>query len=266
MMGAAPHLTSSIPVAAAIAGIESAEYKKALASFSGQVTNVGGPLGLQKLTTDVLAATQHMQDRSAELESELHVAKDEIGQLTRDLEQTRAEANTDQLTGIANRKNFDNCLRNAAMEAMKSGEKLSLIMADVDHFKKFNDTWGHQLGDQVLKLVAATLQSCVKGQDTTARYGGEEFVIVLPRTDINGAMSLAKNIHRAVKSKKLVKRSTGEDVGHVTMSFGVAEFEPGEGLENFVNRADAALYAAKDAGRDRVLPAAPSNDRLKEIA
>jgi len=236
-------------------GIETAEYKKALASFSGQVSDVGEPLMLQKLTTDVLAATQHMQDRSAALESELHVAKDEIGQLTRDLEKTREEANTDQLTGIANRKNFDNSLRNAAMEAMESGDKLSLIMGDVDHFKKFNDTWGHQLGDQVLKLVAGTLRSCVKGQDIPARYGGEEFIVLLPNTDVKGGMSLGEIIRQAVKSKKLVKRSTGEDVGHVTMSFGVAEFEPGESLETFVNRADAALYAAKSAGRDCVLPA-----------
>ena len=108
---------------------------------------------------------------------------------------------------------------------------------------------------KVLKLVAGTLRSCVKGQDIPARYGGEEFIVLLPNTDITGGMSLGEIIRQAVKSKKLVKRSTGENVGHVTMSFGVAEFEPGEGLETFVNRADAALYAAKAAGRDCVLPA-----------
>ena len=102
------------------------------------------------------------------------------------------------------------------------------MLLDIDHFKRFNDTWGHQTGDQVLRLVAMTLKSNIKGKDMAARYGGEEFAAILPETDLEGAMIVADNIRKAVQAKELLKRSTNEKLGRITASFGVAMYQPGD--------------------------------------
>ncbi len=102
------------------------------------------------------------------------------------------------------------------------------MLLDIDHFKKFNDTWGHQTGDQVLRLVAMTLKSNIKGKDIAARYGGEEFAAILPETDLEGAVIVADNIRKAIQAKELLKRSTNEKLGRMTASFGVAMYRPGD--------------------------------------
>ena len=126
-------------------------------------------------------------------------------------------------------------------------------MCDIDHFKLFNDTWGHQTGDQVLRLVGHCLSENVKGRDTAARYGGEEFVVILRQTGLDSAVSLANQIRANVESKKLVKRSTGDILGTITISIGVAQLHPGESPSSLIERADTCLYAAKNAGRNRVM-------------
>src|SRR5690606_26359339 len=130
---------------------------------------------------------------------------------------------------------------------------LCLMIIDIDHFKSFNDTYGHQTGDQVLRLVAMTLKSNIKGQDLAARYGGEEFVAILPSTDIEGAVIVAENIRRAIQAKQLLKRSTNEKLGRITASFGVAAYQSGDTAGMLIERADRCLYAAKHAGRNRVV-------------
>ena len=127
-----------------------------------------------------------------------------------------------------------------------------LMLVDIDHFKRFNDTWGHQTGDQVLRLVAMTLKSNLKGKDMAARYGGEEFAAILPATDLEGAVIVADNIRKAVQAKELLKRSTNEKLGRITASFGVAAYHPGDTPSSLIDRADRCLYAAKHAGRNRV--------------
>ncbi len=162
------------------------------------------------------------------------------------------EALTDALTGIPNRKSFDMRLRVAAREARENEEPLSLLFADIDHFKHFNDTFGHQIGDQVLRLVARTLTDSVKGRDTPARHGGEEFAIILPQTPLNAARIVADQIRLGLMRRRLVGRDRRDNYGSVTLSFGAAEYRPGESLTTFVERADAALYFAKRHGRNRV--------------
>ena len=124
----------------------------------------------------------------------------------------------------------------------------------------FNDTWGHQTGDQVLRLVAMTLKSNIKGKDIAARYGGEEFAAVLPSTDMNGALIVAENVRRAIQAKELLKRSTNEKLGRITASFGVATYRPGDTPASLIERADRCLYAAKHSGRNRVFSEAQLND------
>src|SRR5581483_9510531 len=113
---------------------------------------------------------------------------------------------------------FDITLEKAISDALEKCEPLSLMMTDVDHFKKFNDNYGHLTGDQVLRLVAMAVKANVKGQDIAARYGGEEFVVVLPNTILRSAITVADHIRRAVMTKELMKRSTGEHLGRITIS------------------------------------------------
>ena len=134
-------------------------------------------------------------------------------------------------------------------------------MTDIDHFKKFNDTYGHQTGDQVLRLVGLSVKQNVKGQDIACRYGGEEFAIILPRTDRKQAVILAEHIRKAVMSKELVKRSTGENLGRITISIGVAQYAADDSAQSVIERADACMYAAKRAGRNQV----KSEDDLEDM-
>ena len=130
---------------------------------------------------------------------------------------------------------------------------MALMLTDIDHFKAFNDTFGHLTGDQVLRLVALAVKQNVKGQDIAARYGGEEFAVILPATTLRAALTVADHVRRAVMTKELMKRSTGEHLGRVTVSIGVAALKKGETAQSLIERADNCLYAAKRCGRNRVM-------------
>jgi diguanylate cyclase len=136
--------------------------------------------------------------------------------------------------------------------ARRYGEALSLLMIDVDHFKTVNDRYGHPIGDLALKKVAQVCRETLREEDAVGRIGGEEFAILLPETALPAANTVANHIRKTVMSKKLVKKSSGEDLGSVTMSFGVAKYRAGESVEDVVHRADACLYAAKRGGRNLV--------------
>ena len=153
----------------------------------------------------------------------------------------------------ANRKAFDNAIGRAMAQMAQEPEAVALLLCDIDNFKAFNDNWGHQTGDQVLRLVANCLAENVKGRDTAARYGGEEFAVLLRGTGLEAASQVAEQIRHAVQTKKLVKKSTGEVLGHITTSIGVAQFAPGEAAEAAIRRADACLYGAKSHGRNLVV-------------
>jgi len=140
------------------------------------------------------------------------------------------------------------------MDAVNAdGEAVTLLLCDIDHFKAFNDNWGHLTGDQVLRLVAQCLSENVKGRDTAARYGGEEFTVLLRGTGLEAATRVANQIRANVETKKLVKKSTGDILGSITISIGVAQLAPGETAESAVRRADACLYGAKHSGRNLVV-------------
>jgi len=235
------------------AGLGAADYGKTLETAEGDILGAKDVDGLKYAVTKLLADTRKMEEINEALESQLATSTDEIGQLRDDLEDMRREALTDALTGIANRKLFDMELRRQARDAMEAGEGLSLLMLDIDHFKKFNDTYGHQTGDEVLKLMAVTMSKAVKGIDITARYGGEEFAVILPATDLDGAIHVAENIRERISNKKLVNRATNQDLGRITVSIGASSFNFGEPLGDFIKRADQALYKAKGNGRNCVV-------------
>ncbi|HTM77363.1 MAG TPA: GGDEF domain-containing protein [Devosia sp.] len=228
-------------------------YSGSLQAASGDLDrDITGP-AMKTLADRLLAETRRMQDTNRALELQLDASREDIASLQRDLDDVRRESMLDPLTKIANRKSFDEGLAAAIAEANAGGDPLCLLLLDIDYFKNFNDTYGHQTGDQVLRLVAMTLKSNIKGKDLAARYGGEEFVAILPSTDIEGAMIVAENIRKAVASKELMKRSTNEKLGRITASFGVAMFAPADTATSLIERTDRCLYAAKHAGRNRAI-------------
>lgn len=207
---------------------------------------------IRKLIADLIQETQVMAERNYTLESRLGKIVGEVSELRENLESVQREALTDALTGIPNRKFFDARLKEAQREAVRNNEAMSLLLCDIDHFKRFNDCFGHQIGDQVLKLVARTLSDSVKGRDTPARFGGEEFSIILPRTTLQQAVVVANEIRGAVIRRRIIAKETGAQYGNLTLSFGAAEYRPEEPVSDLIRRADAALYHAKREGRDRV--------------
>jgi diguanylate cyclase len=234
-------------------GRDTGKFGETLAEFSMKVNEQMGVSELQDVVRAMVLQTREMLERNRRLDSDLKANARKMDRMRQDLEDVQKEAMTDGLTGIANRKYFDMTLRTAAAGAMEAGAPLSLLMIDIDHFKAFNDNHGHQVGDEVIKLVAHVLKQQVKGQDTPARYGGEEFGIILPETRLNDALQLGENIRKAVASKKIVRRTTGEHLGTITLSVGGAVYRPGETLPTLIERADAALYLAKRSGRNRVM-------------
>lgn len=208
---------------------------------------------IKSIIESLLRSTGEMRESNKTLEDRLILAKSEISNLQQSLEAIRAESLTDPLTGLGNRKYFDRMIGMAVQSALASGEPLSLLLFDIDHFKSFNDSYGHLTGDQVLRLVGLSLKQTIKGQDITARYGGEEFAVVLPNTALRQALTVADHIRRAVMAKELKKKSTGEILGRVTISVGVSMLKQGDDTEALIERADSCLYAAKRNGRNRVI-------------
>lgn len=231
----------------------SASYDATLSGATRELAIAENRDQIKRIVEGLVKSTGEMRDTNKALEERLALSKSEISNLQQSLEAIRAESLTDPLTGLGNRKYFDRSIDMAVQNAQATGEPLSLLMFDIDHFKSFNDSYGHLTGDQVLRLVGLSLKHTIKGQDITARYGGEEFAVVLPNTALRQALTVADHIRRAVMSKELKKKSTGEILGRVTISVGVSMLKPGDDPDALIERADACLYAAKRNGRNRVI-------------
>jgi len=200
---------------------------------------------LQELAEQTRAMANHTQ----KLQDRLDKTSNEVDMLRNELDKMSVEASKDPLTGLYNRRAFSRALDH---DASNTNETYSIILSDIDFFKKFNDSFGHRMGDNVLCYVANKLQSCTKGKDFVARYGGEEFIILLPETDLSGALAVAENIRKTIGSSRIMQTGTNQVIGRITISCGVAQYHDGEHPEDVIARADAALYAAKDGGRDCV--------------
>ena len=228
-------------------------YTESLADMSEKIGQSKDREGLRAIVESLVHTAKEMEVSNQQLEERLNASKLEINELQENLEAVRNESLTDPLTQLANRKFFDTALEEAIADARDKNEPLSLLMTDIDYFKKFNDSFGHLTGDQVLRLVAMSVKQNVKGQDTAARYGGEEFAVILPNTVLRSAITVADHIRRAVMTKELMKRSTGEHLGRVTISIGVATLHKSDNPQTLIERSDKCLYAAKRHGRNRVM-------------
>jgi diguanylate cyclase len=235
------------------AKIETNTYGEKLAHATSSMASHGGDIEkIKHVVTKLITDTKQMEHLNKELEKNLSSSQEQIETLKTNMETIRHESLTDPLTALSNRKLFDHSMVYNIDECEKGAKEFSLLIADIDHFKKFNDTFGHQTGDQVIRLVASVLKSSLKGQDVAARYGGEEFAVILPNTPLEFAIRVAENIREAVMGKDLVKRSTNERLGRVTVSVGVSCWARGDTPQTLIERADAALYQAKRTGRNKV--------------
>ncbi len=184
------------------------------------------------------------------LQKKLKEATSSAEKLRKELKKVSHEALIDGLTGLHNRKAFDDMLYELCQEFRQEGSVFSLIMMDIDHFKSFNDKYGHRVGDEVLQIVGTTLLDLLKGRDFVSRYGGEEFTVLLPDTELVNACMVAEQIRKAVSGKRLKIKETGENIPRITISLGVAQICAADDADDLLKRADKALYLAKNSGRN----------------
>jgi diguanylate cyclase len=213
---------------------------------------------IERLVKELSKATT----RSSALEANFLKTTKDLDEIKDSLKLAEQHSNTDALTGLANRRSLEGFLRSAQMSAMETGTPLSILMIDIDHFKKFNDTFGHQVGDQVLRLVARVLQENVRECDLAARYGGEELMAILPGAPIDACAEAAERVRRRISEARLTRRTTGEELTSVTVSIGVAQFRMGESADRMIERCDRALYQAKRAGRNHVAREAAEGEEI----
>ncbi len=253
---------SSVSEAIASAHKSQVAYGQTLDKAAVSMESVDDGAGLQAIVSGLTSATRKVQHENETLEKRLDASTREVARLREHLEQVRRDAMTDALTNLANRKAFDEHLEAACAEAEAEGGALTLAVLDIDHFKRFNDTWGHQTGDQVLRYVASVMGRVAAAPRVAARYGGEEFAMIFPGESPGQVEKALESIRKEISSRSLRRRSTDDELGAVTLSAGFAQRRPGETASALLDRADTALYASKHAGRNRVTSA----DRLDQAA
>lgn len=209
---------------------------------------------IRNLLAGIRKQIEEVVDHGRSFESKIEQYSAEITDLTRQLEQTKKAAMLDPITGIGNRRRFEESLKDILSRLSDFNDKVSVLLADVDNFKMVNDSLGHGVGDQVLRLVASNFVTNLKGGDVVARWGGDEFAAILPNTSLDNALSVAETVRNSIASRSLKNKETGETMGKVTLSIGVSTYRQGDNAHKLIFRADQALYEAKRQGRNRTTP------------
>jgi diguanylate cyclase len=222
-----------------------------LAAFGEDLSSVSSAEDLTLRVDTMRSDVDRMNKSMSTLNARLEASHRTVASLQNALKLAREEASLDALTGILNRRGFDLELARHCRESSDTATSLCLVMVDIDHFKKVNDTYGHPFGDKVIRAVGQAISQLTQRKDVAARYGGEEFALLLPDTSAIEAREVADRIRRAI-SRGQIKGSGTESVGNITISAGVAEFARGEDPTSLTARADRALYASKQAGRNQV--------------
>lgn len=229
-------------------------------AFGDQLTGLNQALAsrdveqLRPRLTEVIAGTAEMKSSVEALQQKVTSSQEEINRLRSDLDRATSEAMLCPMTGILNRRGFEKKIESLLSQQAPEGHSHCLVMLDIDHFKKVNDTHGHLMGDRVLQAVGEILRTAVTDANhAAARYGGEEFALLLPQTSLDKSVQLAEAVRSRTKAMKIRNRTTQEVLLTVTISGGVTAMKPDDDAASLISRADAALYAAKNAGRDRVV-------------
>ena len=234
------------------AGNDTSEHTKALMDHMDKLSDFKGSDELKDIIRLVISDTDKIKEQSEKLEEKLEESTIKIEGLQTNLNNARLESRTDALTNIGNRKSFEEKISEYMNNFEKIGHDLCLILCDIDYFKKFNDNFGHQIGDQVLKVVAHVIKKELGFMGSAARYGGEEFAILLPKAKLADGIKLAENIRSIISQRVIRNKTTGANFGRITMSFGVASIHRGLKAEDLIQRADSALYLSKSSGRNMV--------------
>ena len=228
------------------------DYSAKMEEYAVKLDEAKDLTQIQKFIVDIIKETNDMAESSRQLNEQLEEATSKIENLSKKLEETEKEVLLDALTGLNNRKAFDRKIKELYEKYEKKEGLFSVIMLDIDFFKKFNDQYGHHIGDEVLSIVGSNLRNNLKGRDFPARYGGEEFIILLPNTALDNAYVLADQMRKELSKKRLKIKKTGQIIGNITVSMGVSEIRERDTTMSVVERADAALYLAKNSGRNNV--------------
>ena len=212
---------------------------------------------LEDIIDGLLDSTRSVRQFISSMQERLQENKQEVEALRKELKRVSEEAITDALTGLINRKGLFSAIEEATSHSDKTSHPTCLMMIDVDHFKRINDTYGHLLGDKVLQFIGKTLKQRIKGDDTAARYGGEEFCVLLPETALAGARAVAHDIRKVIEQSRIKRLDNKKVIDGITISIGVTQYRPNEPIDHFINRADSALYISKREGRNRVTLESP---------
>ncbi|MDG1286886.1 MAG: diguanylate cyclase [Rickettsiales bacterium] len=235
---------------------EAKAYNEKLGEQTDDLSSkIEGDDNLEGLLGEVVGQLQEIKQSGSDFGSKMKESQQEITELRQNLEKATTEARIDGLTSLNNRRAFDELMQEQVETATENKTELCLLMMDIDFFKDFNDTWGHQIGDEVLKIVSGVLRRTVRGKDIVCRYGGEEFAILLPETPARGAQIVAESIRSLIAKNRIRRKNSTEEIGQITLSIGVSRYHVSsadESIAAFIKRADNALYQAKEKGRNRV--------------
>lgn len=235
-----------------VAGDAASGYGKKLKEYTDKLNGAKGLSETRLVMERVLKDTLRMSGATQALQDKLDEATSRAENLQQQLELTTREALKDPLTGLHNRKALELKIGELYRAFKENATGFAVMMLDIDFFKQFNDQYGHKIGDEVLRLVGTILVECLKGRDYPARYGGEEFIVLLPDTGAKGADAVAEQIRRCLAGKKLKVVRTGERLRVVTVSIGVSAIDSKDTVDSVLERADRALYLAKNSGRNCV--------------
>lgn len=248
------------------------ELQKILAGIVKLIVDSGGSINLQgtklkgltrqlekavsagdinDIAEEIINQTETIVKSSMVLSGKIDAKLQEIKTLRNELEGIKKAARTDVLTGLLNRFGFQEAMVFVLQEAKQTDKDLSVILLDIDYFKEVNDQYGHLIGDNVLKMVGKIIKANIKGKDIACRFGGDEFIIALPDTPSQGAYTLAERFRESLKKTNWKVKGTGETIGQISLSLGVAAYKKCQSLEQIIERADKALYQSKRSGKDR---------------
>jgi diguanylate cyclase len=228
-------------------------HGQTLNSLADQIKNIHDFDGVKELIDQMLDTTRSIIQSGARLHTRMKVSSEDLKQLHKELEISQKEARTDSLTRLTNRRGLEKRLEIERIRARQNNAPFSVIMLDIDHFKVVNDTFGHLVGDSLLKGFADILSGLVRRNDLAARYGGEEFLVLLPETNVEGAYAVSEKIRNILLKKEWTIKESGKRIGQIKASMGIAQYKLGETGNEVIIRADEAMYQAKSTGRDRII-------------
>ncbi len=231
---------------------DNSRYSVSLERANRELPTLDRAEQVRAVVTSLIDENERIQDKMTELSKSLESSREQVAKLRSNLAEANEIGMRDPLTALGNRRYFDTNLVREINDAQNDNADMCLVLTDLDHFKKVNDRFGHPIGDMVLKLFGELLTSNIKGRDTAARYGGEEFAIIFPNTKLDDAAHITDKIRAQLEHKQWMLSGTGQRIGRITASFGVARLRRGEGPEALIKRVDAKLYEAKVSGRNRI--------------